>query len=145
MARKVPEGRSATWMWPQAPRVRTSRSPAAWIGERYFVGSGTSMAAAITSGASAVLLADHPLATPDDVKGALAGTAHPVPGSNGGRIDLDAADHARAQPTWQQHYPIAFDGLGRGLKEMPWSDARWSDARWSDARWSDARCPAPRW
>src|SRR5205807_10511811 len=95
--------------------------------------------------AAAVLLAAQPVATPDDVKGALAGTGHPVPGSNGGRIDLDAADHARAQPTWQQHYPIAFDGLGRGLKEMPWSDARWSDARWSDARWSDARWSDARW
>ncbi|TML42179.1 MAG: hypothetical protein E6G27_05215, partial [Actinobacteria bacterium] len=119
--------------------------PSARIGDRYFVGSGTSMATAMTSGAAAVLLSDHPLATPDDVKGALAGTARPLAGSYGDQIDLYAADHARAQPSWQQHHAIAFDGLGTGLRQMPWSDARWSDSRWSDSRWSDSRWSDARW
>jgi serine protease AprX len=103
------------------------------------------MAAAMTSGAAAVLLADHPNATPDDVKGAIVDAARPLAGSNGGALDLDAADHASPQPSWEQHHPIAFDGLGMGLRQMPWSGARWSGARWSGARWSGARWSGARW
>ena len=119
--------------------------PSARIGDSYFVGSGTSMATAMTSGAAAVLLADHPLATPDGVKGALVSTSRGLAGSNGGTIDLDAADHASAAPIGVQGHPGAVDGPGREPGQTPWSDIRWSDIRWSDIRWSDIRWSDVRW
>lgn len=50
------------------------------VGTANFVGSGTSFAAAITSGAAAMLLVDNPSATPDNVKAALLTTTNAGPG-----------------------------------------------------------------
>ncbi len=50
-------------------------NPGSVIGSGNFVGSGTSFSAAITSGAVALLLQQHPGDTPDQVKAALLGTA----------------------------------------------------------------------
>ena len=52
------------------------------VGTANFVGSGTSFAAAITSGAAAMLFADNASATPDNVKAALLTTTNPGPGSS---------------------------------------------------------------
>jgi serine protease AprX len=49
------------------------------IGDRYFRGSGTSQAAAITSGAAALVLQKYPNATPDQVKAMLKGSALSLP------------------------------------------------------------------
>jgi len=51
------------------------------VGTANFVGSGTSFAAAITSGAAAMLLAENPAADPDNVKAALLTTTDAGPGS----------------------------------------------------------------
>ena len=57
---------------------------------RYFRASGTSMSAAVVSGASALLLEEHPAWTPAQVKGALTSKLVDVPGV-GGAIDVAAA------------------------------------------------------
>ena len=49
------------------------------VGTTNFVGSGTSFAAAITSGAAAMLLTENPAATPDNVKAALLTTTNAGP------------------------------------------------------------------
>jgi serine protease AprX len=49
--------------------------PSARVGTRFFRGSGTSQAAAVVSGAVALLLQKHPTLTPDQVKKHLTGTA----------------------------------------------------------------------
>jgi serine protease AprX len=115
------------------------------IGTTYFRGSGTSMAAALTSGVAAVLLANHPAALPDDVKGALVGTARPIAGSPAGAVDLAAADQAHSEPErWQQH-PLAGDGAGRPQRG-PWSpDGQWSTSRWCARGWSTSRWYTSRW
>lgn len=56
--------------------------PSARIGSANFVGSGTSFSAAITSGAAALVLADNPGLTPDQVKARLLGTTNPGPVGN---------------------------------------------------------------
>ena len=56
--------------------------PSARIGAANFVGSGTSFSAAITSGAAALVLADNPGLTPDQVKARLLGTTNPGPVGN---------------------------------------------------------------
>jgi serine protease AprX len=57
-------------------------NPSARIGTGNFVGSGTSFSAAITSGAAALVLADNPGLTPDQVKARLLGNTSPGPVGN---------------------------------------------------------------
>jgi serine protease AprX len=56
--------------------------PSARVGSADFVGSGTSFSAAITSGAAALVLADNPGITPDQLKARLLGTTDPGPVGN---------------------------------------------------------------
>jgi serine protease AprX len=68
---------------------------------RLFRGSATSQAAAVVSGAVALLLQAYPNLTPDQVKALLMSTATPVAGSavlaGAGQIDIAAALHAARQ------------------------------------------------
>ena len=126
--------------------------PSARVGQGYFRGSGTSMSAALVSGAAAVLAARHPHATPDDVKGALVATARPVAAGPGGLIDVAAADAAPGDPAWNQRHPMAADWLDVGLpRTMPWSlnpdpeGVRWNGVRWNDSSWEGVRWNGVRW
>ena len=103
--------------------------PEGRVDDTYFRGTGTSMSTAMVSGAAAVLLASHPAATPDDVKGALVDGAARI--SAGAReVDLARADEADARADWWQHFPVAFHGLGRGFENgMPWTASRWTASR----------------
>ena len=63
---------------------------------RLFRGSGTSQAAAVVSGAAALVLQANPNLTPDQVKAALTATAHPLAGvptieQGAGELDVAAA------------------------------------------------------
>ena len=49
------------------------------VGKTNFIGSGTSFAAAVTSGAAALLYAENPTAAPDNIKAALLTTTHAGP------------------------------------------------------------------
>lgn len=65
---------------------------------RLFRGSGTSQAAAVVSGAAALLLQQDPDLTPDQVKAVLVGTATPLRANRtiaagAGQLDLVAASH----------------------------------------------------
>ena len=67
--------------------------PEAVVGADYMLGSGTSQAAAVVSGAAALIIDRNPSATPDYVKGLLMGTARLIPNTKsvcqgGGLIDL---------------------------------------------------------
>jgi len=52
------------------------------VGSANFVGSGTSFSAAITSGAAALVLADNPGLSPNQLKARLLGTTNPGPAGN---------------------------------------------------------------
>jgi serine protease AprX len=76
--------------------------PAARVGDSYFRGSGTSMSAAVASGAVADLLSARPTLSPDQVKRLLTATAYsgagltdPMAAGSGG-LDLGAALSAPA-------------------------------------------------
>ena len=119
--------------------------PEGRVGEVYFRGSGTSMSTALVSGVAALLLAHHPAATPDDVKGALVDGGADVRRS-APEVDADRADHANARPEWWQHYRVAFDGLDRDLDHgMPWTASRWTSTRWTASRWTATRWTSTRW
>jgi serine protease AprX len=66
------------------------------ITSRYFRGSGTSQAAAVVSGAAALLIQEHPGYTPDQIKQLLVGTALKLPSASAtaqgaGLLNLRAA------------------------------------------------------
>jgi serine protease AprX len=70
--------------------------PGAVVDSRYFRGSGTSQAAAVTSGAVALLLQARPSLTPDQVKALLRSTATLLVGTDraaqgAGRLDVNLA------------------------------------------------------
>ncbi len=95
-----------------------SENPKALVSPSYIRGSGTSQAAAVTSGLAALLIAARPSLTPDQVKNLLTSTASPIAGSSGGsanvqgkgRGQLAAALAANPGPAYTQT-PTAT-GLG---------------------------------
>jgi serine protease AprX len=64
--------------------------PAARQGDRFFRGSGTSQAAAVVSGATALLLEKYPSLTPDMVKAAFSLTGVPLKTSKGVELETGA-------------------------------------------------------
>jgi serine protease AprX len=87
------------------------------VGERFFRGSGTSQAAAVTSGVVALLLQQRPNLTPDQVKYILRQSAAPLPSEDSvakGR-GLVAIDRALATATPTSGYQQTFEpstGIG---------------------------------
>ncbi|GAA3166529.1 hypothetical protein GCM10010531_19020 [Blastococcus jejuensis] len=89
--------------------------PAARVGERLFRGSGTSQAAAVVSGAAALLISQRPGITPDQVKALLMDTAQPLPNAGAtaqgeGLIDLRTAKNT-ATPVADQTFALST-GVG---------------------------------
>lgn len=158
--------------------VLALRSPGSWLdvqhptavrGERYFRGSGTSQAAAVTSGAAALLLQQRPELTPDQVKEILRSSATSLRSTSrraqgGGLLDLAAAQTTPTPAAVQEH-PVST-GLGsldeargthtvtangvelRGEQDIfgqPWSGASWSGASWSGASWSGGSWNGASW
>ena len=80
--------------------------PAGRISDRFFRGSGTSQAAAIVSGAAALVIQQRPGITPDQLKALLTSTADALPaadvrGQGAGMLNLDRAFRAPTTPSVQ--------------------------------------------
>jgi serine protease AprX len=137
--------------------------PGARIGESWFRGSGTSQAAAVVSGAAALLLERRPDLRPDEVKALLGATAHPLAGASvlgqgAGVVDVAAAAAAPVGDRVTQRWPAAGIGgpwrargqLGlelaveRGTGE-DWSTRRWTTRRWTGDRWDTRRWTSGEW
>jgi serine protease AprX len=127
--------------------------------ERLMRGSGTSQAAAVVSGAVALVLQANPALSPDQVKSVLTSTASPIPSAlaidaGSGQVDVAAAvDAARAIDlaggtlSSPERVFASVRGLGV-LTAVPgdsWSTGRWSTGRWSTGRWSTGRWSADGW
>jgi serine protease AprX len=134
--------------------------PAARIGEDRFRGSGTSQAAAVVSGATALLLGRRGALAPDNVKALLRSTAHPLVGTDAatqGAGSIDVAAAIRARSPWQHqnfaparmggwnHRGLGIEFAGEGPQGSRWSGSRWSGSRWSGSRWSGSRWSGSRW
>lgn len=133
--------------------------PNARQGERFFRGSGTSQAAAVVSGAAALLIQQRPNATPDQIKALLMGTAQRLPVADSiaqgdGIIDLRAARDA-ATPQAVQSWPRAT-GLGtlegaRGTANLEYDGTVLEgeiDVRgqaWDPATWAAASAAGTTW
>ncbi|MDK3258924.1 S8 family serine peptidase [Blastococcus capsensis] len=96
--------------------------PNARTGERFFRGSGTSQAAAVVSGAAALLIQQRPGITPDQVKALLVGTAKELPKADAvaqghGLVDLKRARQAKtpaAVQTWPRATGVGSLDAARG-------------------------------
>ena len=72
-----------------------AENPKALVAPSYIRGSGTSQAAAVTSGLAALLISARPTVTPDQVKHLLRSTASPISGSSGGSADVQGSGRAQ--------------------------------------------------
>ena len=137
--------------------------PKALYSPSYIRGSGTSEAAAATSGAAALLIRSKPYLAPDQVKYLLTSTAKPIPGvattntQGAGRIDV----HAAALSTnngFANTTTVPGDGLGSleasrggahvevdcdgdGIREVIQGEITvrcepWNGGSWSGGSWS---------
>jgi serine protease AprX len=127
--------------------------PGARVDGRYFRGSGTSQAAAVTSGVAARVLSARPDLNPDQLKAVLTAGAvdlrDPRSADGAGRIDLGNAldvPTPSLEAAEQRFAPavLDLDKLRRELRgddddlgpAAQWNGRRWSGRRWSGRRWS---------
>lgn len=134
-------------------------NPGGRVGSRFFRGSGTSQAAAVVSGAAALLIEQRPHATPDQVKALLTSTANELPEASeacqgAGMIDLKRVRDVPTPYAVQSH-PVS-SGLGsldaaRGSAKLvddglvlegeidifgnPWGAETWAGKSWSGDSW----------
>jgi serine protease AprX len=126
--------------------------------------SGTSFAAPIVSGISALILGQHPSFTPDQVKGALMLGAKPLPSaadlSEGvGEVNAARSIELATPPTANKALnqfivadpatgAPAFDAASWAAKakaDASWASASWDSASWASASWSSASWAAASW
>ena len=140
--------------------------PKAHVSPSYIKGSGTSEAAAVVSGLSALLLQANPNLTPDQVKAALKATAHPIANTpadtqGAGRVQLGAALAAAPSNVAQDVTATGMGSLeasrgganvqtdcnGDGVVELiqgeidvrceAWHPASWTASAWDAAAWTE--------
>jgi len=135
--------------------------PGAVVNTRFFRGSGTSQAAAVTSGAVALLLQARPTLTPDQVKALLRATATPLAlldsvAEGAGAINVNAAASASIPLNATQKFAaatgtgsleqarggshVAMNGVElvgeTDIMDQPWNGAKWAPASATAAAWS---------
>lgn len=130
--------------------VVARQNPSARAAGALWRGTGTSQATAIASGAAALLLQQHPGATPAQVKASLRTSARDLPGTRDGQGLLDPTSKLVSGPDG-----AALDGSGDLTGEgsfdasswnaSSWSASSWSASSWSGASWSGARWNGERW
>jgi serine protease AprX len=152
-----------------------TKYPAARIGERLFRGSGTSHAAAVVSGAAALLIQQRPRITPDEVKALLMGTAKPIPAASAaeqgkGLLDLARAKDAPTPVGAKQTFAVStgvgslelargsvhvsvngrlvqgeFDVRGRSFSAPTWAAGLRNGGNWRGTTWSGVTWSSQTW
>ena len=147
----VASGRSVVSLAAPGSTIYNS-NPSARIGSANFVGSGTSFSAAITSGAAALLVADDPGLTPNEIKARLLGTTSPGPVGNPfvdghGSLDAYAAVNSGPINLAQSSLGTLVPGLLGVLGQLGVSvslsptaatnpDDTWNPSSWSGVSWN---------
>jgi len=144
--------------------------PGGRVNARFFRGSGTSQAAAVVSGAAALLLQQRPNLTPDQVKQLLISSSTPIPGADAtgqgaGLINLRTASSI-ATPNVTQSWPQATgtgsleaargsahvstpDGVElRGEQDIfgvAWDGSAWAPTSSNETSWSGGQWNGSTW
>ena len=124
-----------------------NQNPSARIGGGNFVGSGTSFASAITSGAAALVLADNPGLTPNQVKARLLFTTNPGPVGNPfvdghGALNAAAAATSGSLNLAQSAANLPATSNGATVSLAPtravdsWNTGLWSGQAWNGQAWN---------
>jgi serine protease AprX len=159
----------------RAPGSTVERdNPKALVAPSYIKGSGTSEAAAVTSGAAALLMSKNPAMTPDQVKAALISSALPIANlsrnaQGAGRIQIAAAlakdvsgvasvpPSATATATLQgsrgsaPSITIKCNGVDKVLNDettawcSPWSSSAWTSSAWTSSAWTSSAWTSSAW
>ena len=142
--------------------------PTARVGSRYFKGSGSSQAAAVTAGAVALLLQSRPDLTPDQVKEMLRASAEAMPNADGtgrgnGELDVYAASlrtKSLTKQTWPRSTGLGSLEQARGTQHVadgdvdltgerqvlgPFDGARWATASAAFAGWTGGQWAGGDW
>ena len=154
----------------RAPLSRVDiEHPEGFVSQNLFRGSGSSQAAAVVTGAAALLLDARPELRPDQVKAMLqSNTLGAAPRnarfSGSGVIQVDKV-YRRTAPRTVQNWPLS-DGSGsieaaRGPVHLvvngqpvvgevnvfgaPWEGTRWTGTRWTDGTWNGTRWTGGTW
>jgi serine protease AprX len=128
-------------------------NPSARIGSANFVGSGTSFSAAITSGAAALVLADNPSLTPDELKARLLGNTNPGPVGNPfvdghGALNADAAATSGPMNFRQSTFgllPTLLPGISVSLSPALNPADTWNVNLWSGLSWQPSSPSGSGW
>ncbi len=110
------------------------------LGHGLFRGSGTSQAAAITSGLAALLVAAHPDATPIQVKASLRCAATDVKGRRGGQGLVQATTTLCAGENGEP-----LDGSGDPTGETSFDASAWGASAWGASAWAASAWGASAW
>jgi serine protease AprX len=126
--------------------------PSARIGSGNFVGSGTSFASAITSGAAALVLSANPGLTPDELKARLLATTSPGPVGNPfvdghGALNAYAAATAGPMNLSQSAFGLlpALPGATVSLSPAGSLVDSWNPSLWSGVSWPQGPAGGPAW
>ncbi|MEY2404052.1 MAG: serine protease AprX [Acidimicrobiaceae bacterium] len=128
--------------------------PTARIGSNYFVGSGTSFSAAITSGAVAILRQQQPTWGPDRIKGALLASAAPGPVGSpfvDGFGSLNLTNAANVQSVLTQVAPIVSTPVGSQVSLFisgggsAWNGSSWNGSAWNGSAWNGSSWNGSSW
>lgn len=113
----------------------------------YFRMSGTSMAAAVVSGAAALLLQANPALTPNQVKYRLMSTARPVATTTGvGAGEVNATNAVANSSTTGANQNIALAAsLQASNPAALWGSASWGSASWGSTSWGSASWGSASW
>lgn len=143
-------------------------NPGSVVEDAYFKGSGTSMSAAVTAGAAALVAAARPGLSPDEIKALLQGTATPLPSGDADSVGtglVNAADAAVASEELPSLPPapdlgdpeepfaprgLRFewvrdrDGVWRWVARQ-WASRQWESRTWADEDWEELNEQARQW
>ncbi len=151
----VPKTKNKIWKDHQSNYIGESAS-----NEHYMRVSGTSFAAAVVSGAVALLLQDEPNLTPDQVKYRLkatartSGWAYAATEAGAGYLDVYAAVHGMTTQSantgitashllWTGGMPVNWDSVD--WNSVDWNSVDWNSVDWNSVDWNSVDWNSDYW